>query len=162
MKELLQQYAAYNAWANQKIIDCISNLPDEVIHREINSSFTSVYKTLLHSWYAEDIWLQRIKLTEQPDGAANNFTGTYTQLAKLYMDQSNKIHTWVSNATETQVQHVFAYLKNKEQFKQPVWQVLVHVFNHGTYHRGQLITMLRQLDAAHIPNTDFLAFSRKK
>ena len=39
----------------------------------------------------------------------------------------------------------------KEQFKQPVCDVLLHVFNHGTYHRGQLVTMLRQLGASNIP-----------
>jgi uncharacterized damage-inducible protein DinB len=36
------------------------------------------------------------------------------------------------------------------------------VFNHATYHRGQLVTMLRQIGAEKIPATDFAAFVRLK
>lgn len=162
MKELLQQYASYNAWANQQLIASIGNLPEAAVEQELVSSFPSIRKTLQHIWFAEDIWLQRIRLAEQPESMANNFEGPYNELAKKIIDQSNAIAAWVNQATEPQLQHVFAYLKNKEQFKQPVWQVLMHVFNHGTYHRGQLITMLRQLNAPSVPNTDFLTYARKK
>ena len=44
------------------------------------------------------------------------------------------------------IEHVFQYYNSKkEHFKSPVYQMLMHVFNHGTYHRGQLVNMLRQL-----------------
>jgi uncharacterized damage-inducible protein DinB len=51
---------------------------------------------------------------------------------------------------------------DKAQFKQPTWQMLLHVFNHGTYHRGQLVNMLRQLGVSRIPATDFALWSRGK
>jgi len=47
-------------------------------------------------------------------------------------------------------------------YKQPVCQMILHVFNHGTYHRGQLVNMLRQLGIEKIPQTDFIVWSRKK
>ncbi len=57
----------------------------------------------------------------------------------------------------------FDYENSKgEQFKQPIFQMLLHVFNHGTYHRGQLVTMLRQLGVENIPATDFIVWSREK
>jgi uncharacterized damage-inducible protein DinB len=69
---------------------------------------------------------------------------------------------WISNAQEHMFQHEFIYLNSKkEQFKQPVYQVLVHIFNHGTYHRGQLVTMLRQLGVEKIPQTDYIVWTRK-
>ncbi|MGZ3851281.1 MAG: DinB family protein [Flavisolibacter sp.] len=40
--------------------------------------------------------------------------------------------------------------------------MLLHAFNHGTYHRGQLVNMLRQLGVDKIPGTDFIAWSRRK
>jgi uncharacterized damage-inducible protein DinB len=59
--------------------------------------------------------------------------------------------------------HVFQYYNSKrEYFKQPIFQMLLHVFNHGTYHRGQLVNMLRQLAVEKIPQTDFIVFSRTK
>jgi uncharacterized damage-inducible protein DinB len=163
MKELLEQYAAYNVWANQKLTDCIGNLTDDQINREITSSFSSIYKTLLHMWFAEDIWYQRLQLTEQPVSAVDQFTGNFSELVKRSHQQSVQLADWVQAATEAQLQHVFAYHNlKKEHFKNPVYQTLLHVFNHGAYHRGQLVTMLRQLNVSKIPPTDFTVFIRKK
>ena len=163
MKQLLQQYATYNIWANQKLFDCINNLSDDQVNREITSSFTSVYKTVLHMWFAEDIWWQRLKLVEQIDLSTEKFDGSFAEMLKRYSQQSAEWVEWVNNATEVQLTHVFAYQNTKrEQFKQPVQEVLLHLFNHGTYHRGQLVTMIRQLGVEKIPPTDFIVFSRKK
>jgi uncharacterized damage-inducible protein DinB len=163
MKPLLQQYAAYNVWANQRLFDCINNLSDDQINREIASSFSSIHKTVLHMWFAEDIWWQRLKLAEQPVSNADLFTGSFSELQQQCNRQSGEWATWVAEATEVQLTHVFAYQNSKkEQFKQPVYEMLLHVFNHGTYHRGQLVTMLRQLGVAKIPPTDFIVFARKK
>jgi len=49
-----------------------------------------------------------------------------------------------------------------EHFKQPIYKMLLHVFNHGTYHRGQIVNMLRQLGIEKIPQTDFIVWSRKR
>ena len=134
MKELLQQYAAYNVWATQKLTDCISNLTDDQINREITSSFSSIYKTLSHMWFAEDIWYQRLKLVEQPVSNVDAFTGDFYELIKKSHEQSTKLADWVNAATETQLQHVFAYHNlKKEHFKNPVFQTLLHVFNHGSF-----------------------------
>ncbi|MGB4843524.1 MAG: DinB family protein [Ferruginibacter sp.] len=163
MKEVLKQYAAYTIWANQKIFDCMSNLSDEQINQEITSSFPSLSKTILHMWNAEAIWWQRLKLEEKIIVPGDNFTGSFTELIKQVNQQSIIWKEWVDNATETQLQHVFFYRNTKrEEFKQPVYELLLHIMNHGTYHRGQLVTMLRQLGVDKIPSTDFTTFCRKK
>ncbi|MEJ7912972.1 MAG: DinB family protein, partial [Chitinophagaceae bacterium] len=78
-------------------------------------------------------------------------------------NQSNQWHNWLLAAHEYQLDHEFIYRNSKkEQFKQPVYQVLQHLFNHGTYHRGQLVNMLRQLKVDKIPPTDFIVWSHKK
>jgi uncharacterized damage-inducible protein DinB len=163
MKPLLQQYAAYNVWANQKIFDCISKLSDEQINKEIASSFPSIYKTVLHMWVAEDVWWQRLKLTEHIVIAAESFSGPFSELVQKLAQQSAEWLQWVNGATETQLSHVFAYQNTKKElFKQPVYEMVLHLFNHGTYHRGQLVTMLRQLGIDKIPSTDFTSFCRRK
>ena len=163
MKALLTQYATYNVWANQKIIDCIKNLPDEKINREIISSFPSIYKTIIHMWDAENIWWQRLKLSENVERPSESFTGNFGELVKAYIAQSKQWEEWVGGAKDVQLNHVFAYQNTKkEQFKQPVYEMLTHLFNHSTYHRGQLIMFLRQLKVDKIPPTDFIVFCRKK
>lgn len=76
--------------------------------------------------------------------------------------QSAEWANWVSAATEAALAHEFIYRNNKrEQFKQPVADVLIHLFNHQSYHRGQIVTMLRQLGATQIPALDYIVFTRK-
>ena len=162
MKELLQQYAAYNIWATGLLVDRINKLPDEITGKEIISSFPSLYKTLQHMWLAEEVWWQRLKLTEKIVLQSEKFTGIFNEMTNALTKQSQQFKDWIDNATENQLVHVFAFIRNKEQIKMPVYQMLQHVFNHATYHRGQLVTMLNQLGADKIPSTDFSTFSRGK
>ncbi|HMU10389.1 MAG TPA: DinB family protein [Ferruginibacter sp.] len=162
MKDLLQQYAAYNTWATRLLIERISKLSDEEINREIVSSFPSLYKTVQHMWLAEEVWWKRLKLTENIILESAQFTGPFNEMANALAKQSQQFKEWVDAATEHQLAHVFAYIRNKEQLKMPVYQMLHHVFNHASYHRGQLVTMLNQLGADKIPATDFAAFCRGK
>ena len=75
MKELLQQFAAYNIWANQKILEVIHTLPEEKQKQELPSSFKSLYVTVLHMWNAESIWWQRMKLQERIISPFETFKG---------------------------------------------------------------------------------------
>lgn len=163
MKELLKQMSTYNIWANQKIIDVILSLNEEKQMAEVPSSFNSIHKTLLHMWDAESVWWQRMKLHERFVRPSDNFKGTTRDVVNGLMSQSKLWEGWVSNVSELMLEHVFEYRNDKkEQIKMPIWQMLTHVFNHDTYHRGQLINMLRQLGVEKIPPTDFSVWSRKK
>jgi len=163
MKKILVTYASYNLWANKLYVDCINNLEDEQIHQVINSSFFSVYKTLLHLWDVETIWWQRLKLVENAEWPGTKFKGSVMELGNNLLLQSKQWKEWVDLATEAALDHEFIYKNSKkDQFKQPVYEALHHLFNHQTHHRGQLSTMLRQVGVDKIPNTDLIAFSRKK
>ena len=163
MKEQLKQFAAYNVWASQKLMEVILALPEEKQVAEVTSSFNSLYKTVLHMWDAESAWWQRMKMHERLIIPSENFNGKMTDVSNGLLQQSKQWEEWVNNASELSIDHVFQYYNSKkEHFKQPVWQMLLHVFNHGTYHRGQLVTMLRQLGVEKLPQTDFIVWSRKK
>lgn len=161
MKDILKQMASYNIWANQKLIDLIVILPEEKQIAEVPSSFNSLHKTLQHMWDSESIWWQRLKLHERIIAPSENFRGSLKDVANGLLQQNQQWQEWVTAASEISLDHVFAYQNSKkEQFKQPVFQMLVHVFNHGTYHRGQLVNILRQLGVEKIPQTDFIVWSR--
>jgi len=163
MKILLSQFSAYHLWANQLLIERIEKLPSEVQMQNVASSFTSLHETLLHMWNAEAIWWQRMKLLEQISIPGDGFHGTTGDAIKGLMQQSKQWHEWIMGAHEHMFDHEFIYQNSKkESFKQPIYQMLLHVFNHGTYHRGQLVTILRQLEVGSIPQTDFIVWSRKK
>ena len=163
MKELLQQLAAYNIWANNLLMGVIENLPGELIEKEVPSSFSSLKKTILHMWNAETVWWQRMKLQERIIGPADNFNGDLKDILSGLKTQNSHWYEWVTKAQEHHLQYVFQYQNFKgEQFKQPIFQMLLHLFNHGTYHRGQIVNILRQLGVEKIPQTDFIVWSRRK
>ncbi len=163
MKELLKQYAAYNVWASQRIIDLMLTLSEDKHLQEVPSSFKSLLRTVLHMLDAESIWWQRMKLQERIVVPSEGFTGNMQDACSALLHQSKQWEEWVSNASELSVDHVFQYQNAKREFfKMPIYQMLHHVFNHGTYHRGQLINMLRQLGIEKIPQTDFAFWTRSK
>lgn len=163
MKELLKQMSTFNIWAHQLLLQTISSLNEEQQQQEVPSSFSSLYRTVLHIWDAESIWWQRLKLQERILVPSREFKGSFQELSSALISQSRQWEEWVHNASELQLEHVFQYTSlDKVQFKQPTWQMILHVFNHGTYHRGQLVNMLRQLGQTRIPDTDFIIWSRTK
>jgi uncharacterized damage-inducible protein DinB len=163
VKALLQQYASYHVWANQTLTDSILKLPEEVQVKEVKSSFNSLYKTLLHMWDAENIWWQRLKMHDIIHPPSAHFKGNTRDLVNGMLHQNRLWESWIQNAQLAALEHVFHYQNSKkEKFRQPTFEMLMHLFNHGTYHRGQLVTMLRALEITEIPGTDFILWTRRK
>jgi len=163
MKELLLQMAKYNLWANKRIIDVMLKLDDEKLDKEIENSFPSLRATAYHIWGAEFLWLQRLQLTEQPVYMPYIFKGTFEEACNAWQQTSQVLIDFIERQyNDKALEHVFQYYNmEKQSFKNAVYEALQHVFNHSTYHRGQLVTMLRQVGVEKIPATDFTAFLRK-
>ena len=114
-------------------------------------------------WQAEDIWWQRLKLVENIIALSETFTGSFDEATAGLAKQSQLWKEWVDNASDNQITHVFAFVRNKEQYKMQVNDMLLHLFNHATFHRGQLVTLLRQAgETDKIPSTDFSTYTRSK
>lgn len=163
MKQLLKQYAAYNLWANKIILDKSAQLSKEILCQETDSSFGSIYKSFVHLMDVESIWWQRLKLQEHVQLPEKDTDENFNELLKKLLALSKQWNDWVNDANEKNLTHVFGYQNTKKEFfKQPVYEMLLHLFNHQTFHRGQIITLLRQNGIDKIPATDFIIFSRKK
>jgi uncharacterized damage-inducible protein DinB len=114
-------------------------------------------------WDAESAWWQRMKLYEKINYPSDHFKGEMKDAVNELLDQNKQWEEWITGASERAIEHVFHYQNKKgSQFKQPIYQMVLHVFNHGTYHRGQLVNMLRQLGIDKIPQTDFIIWARGK
>ncbi len=163
MKETLLLFANYNAWANKLIIEPMLNLQDEDIDKEIISSFPTIRKTVYHTWAAELIWLERLLLTEQPVWIEDVFKGSFAEACADWQKASAALAAFVARQYDDRaLDHVFQYYdRAKKSHKSRVCDVLMHAFNHSTSHRGQLITMLRQVGVTKIPQTDLIAYVRK-
>lgn len=155
-KLILDRLAGYNLWANTRSVERLQREPDEVLDRDVASSFPSLLSTLLHMRDAENAWMHRLEgITPVPWPAEEDRSiGTvlkYTQ----------RLHDLVLARNEGWLLDTVTYhdLRGNEH-EQGRWEMLIHCFNHGTQHRGQLITMMRTLGLAEIPANDLIVYQR--
>lgn len=152
----------YNRWANSRVLDAVSKLNPEQFTRDLENSFRSVRETLVHILAAEWIWLERWNGTS-PKGmlGAAELSDVETIRQRWDKVESDR-REFIRKLTPERLEAVVNYANVRGQaFAYPLWQMLVHVVNHSTYHRGQLTTLLRQVGAKPV-GTDLLAFYDSK
>ena len=152
----------YNAWADRRSLDAASALTKEQFTKPMGSSFSSVRDTLAHICGAEWVWLERFQgrspaslpdVAQYPDAAS---------LREYWTELEGRLLNFVGNLTQEDLNRVLEYKTLKYGvYRNPLWQSMQHLVNHGTYHRGQVTTMLRQLGAQPIP-TDLMHFYRER
>ena len=162
MKNLLLQYAEYNLWANKRIADILNELPENILNQPFPSSFKSILKTVQQLCFAENLWYKRIKISRIENIPAISLDTTIQQLNYSWLNCSQLWIDLIKYCNENELQKNLDYTSLKgEKFCQPLWQLLQHLFNHQTYHRGQLITLFHLAGISGLPATDFIVFTRQ-
>lgn len=157
--------ASYNLWANTRMTDFISaNISDEQASKEIISSFPSVKKTVYHIWDAEDIWIERLRGNSLKEFSSPHYKGSFADGMKSFLQNSTAILEFLKAKEENYFISTCAYMHTSGiPYEQRLTDILTHLFNHNSFHRGQLITMFRQLGfTTGIPATDFIEYTREK
>ena len=152
----------YNAWANRRMLDACDALGSEQFTRDLGSSFRSVRDTLPHIMGAEWLWLERWR-GRSPTGlpAADKFPDLVS-LRVHWADVERDLLQFVAGLAAADLVRQLEYRTTEgKQYSQPLWQMLQHLVNHGTYHRGQVTMMLRQLAVKPIA-TDLIVFYRER
>lgn len=161
-KAYFLELANYNIWANNIFCDWFNNISDEQWNREVTSSFNSIQATALHIAGAEHIWLQRMNKEENQVWLPSAFTGSKDEHIELWKKTSSGLKSFVECFEENNLQKNLDFKRlNGDAYSMPYYELLAHVFNHSTYHRGQLVTMLRQVGFTDVGATDMLLFFGK-
>lgn len=148
----------YNRWANVQVLDASSKLTEAQFTRDLSSGHRSVRDTLAHILAAEWIWHRRWNGIS-PKALFNplDFPNVGALRVK-WADVEREQTEFVTAVTDESLERVIAYVNTKgEEWEYTLCQMMQHVVNHSSYHRGQVATMLRQLGAEPAP-TDFLVF----
>jgi uncharacterized damage-inducible protein DinB len=162
MKNYFIELAQFNIWANNKFISWINQLTEEQFNQEITSSFSSIQSTCLHIAAAEKIWLDRWQLVANPEFIATNFKGSKADLITIWQQASADILFFIESLNEKDFAKNFSFSRlNGDLFHMQYSKTFAHIFNHSTFHRGQLITMLRQAKFTSIDSTDILSYYRE-
>jgi len=151
----------YNAWANHRTLEAAFALSLEQFLKSMGSSFSSVRDTLAHIYGAESLWLERFQGHSPSSLPEAKQFADIASLRSAWQELETRLLGFVQNLTQEDLQTVFEYKTlNFGVYKNPLWESLQHVVNHGTYHRGQVTTMLRQIGAKAIA-TDLMHFYRE-
>ena len=161
-KDYFIQLADYNIWANNIVHSWFEKITDEQWEQPIVSSFESINATALHIARAETIWLDRLNNSSSPVWPPADFKGSKKETMEVWKTASQNFKSFVENFDESKMQTNLIYKRiNGEAFEQPHYQIFSHVFNHSTYHRGQIVTLLRQVGFTDVSSTDMSGFFRK-
>ena len=154
----IQTLFTFNNWANHRILAAVSGLETSDFSRDLQTSYRSVHGTLVHIFWAEWLWLQRwqgespkrvFASEEFPDAAAIEAAWT-----NLECDRQ----AFLNNLSDERLKTRISYENLRGQrYEYSLAHMMQHLLNHSTYHRGQIVTLLRQLGRTP-PATDFLVF----
>jgi uncharacterized damage-inducible protein DinB len=162
MKPHFQRMAAYNRWANERLYEAAGKLSPAALAEKRSGFFPSILKTLNHILVADTIWIGRLDGTGHPGITALDQI-LHTDFAALKAARratDDRIITFVNGLAPAQLAEDLVYRNMAgEPMTTPVDQVLAHVFNHQTHHRGQAHAMLSSTDVAP-PSIDLIYFLR--
>jgi uncharacterized damage-inducible protein DinB len=154
------QLCAYHHWAEDQLMACVQPLTAAQLDKPWGGSFATGRGLLRHIVGADRIWVTRWNGTSPkaappvPDSwAGADFRAEWE---KVKAEEQRFLNT----LTDARLEESFTYVNLKgEQSTYRFADILVHVVNHGTYHRGQLAHLLRDLGVTP-PSTDYLIFRR--
>jgi uncharacterized damage-inducible protein DinB len=159
MHSLISNYSAYNTWSNQRIIAWLRTLDHELLYRDVPSSYRSIDYTLQHINRAQKYWWRFITGQETAGFDWSVFEGEVDRIMEEILEYSVKMQTDFSAFSETELQDILHLQSRWITNQRPRYEYIMHIINHGTYHRGQIVTMARVLGIQDgIPNTDFNYF----
>jgi len=158
--DTLRLHLDYSSWASQRLLKMVAGLTPEELTRDFKTSDKNVLETLVHVFAADRIWLSRIQ-GNSPAALVNPEDRQLVALQQQWPALQKQWEQWAAPLTDQDVQAKIAYRDMKgNPWEQPLWQILLHVVNHGTHHRGQVSGFLRTM--GHTPPAlDLIAFYRE-
>jgi uncharacterized damage-inducible protein DinB len=141
-----QELFSYNRWANQQVLAAVQPLSAADFVRDLKSSFPSIRDTLVHVLGAEWLWLRRWNGVSPREHPPEWKSLGYAELLVCWREHETEQAAFVDQLTESMLAQPLSYRNTRgESFQAPLEQLVRHVVNHSSYHRGQVTTMLRQL-----------------
>ncbi|TEW48489.1 DinB family protein [Psychromonas algicola] len=158
LKDHVYLMADYNQWMNQKVYEAVGAMTPEKLHQDQGAFFGSIFASLNHICVGDTLWLKRfesvlhsydayapIAALDMPETLdiflANNFIDLKDR--RVLLDEA--LLELASLLTDEELLQPISYQNSKGvASKKTLFNLLMHVFNHQTHHRGQVTTLLSQ------------------
>ncbi|MGF6950369.1 putative damage-inducible protein DinB [Neobacillus sp. B4I6] len=141
----------YHVWANGVIMDRLRELPQDIYHQDIQSGFSSVSKVLSHIFLTDYTWFDIIsgKSMNEAMATTNQLREqvemkSIKEMKEIFLDLSERYKALLDSQKDIEklivVDNPYAGL-----LETSISETVLHVVTHGSYHRGNIATMLRQM-----------------
>ena len=161
MKAHLQRFAAYNKWANARLYEAALALTEAEYRRDVGAFFKSMHGTLNHLLLTDRLWLKRLTGEgDHPNRLDAIIHEERRDLAMARADEDDRIIGYVAGLEEATLQEIHRYQNTSgKAFEDRRSDILAHLFNHHTHHRGQAHTNF-SICGRQPPPLDLLAMER--
>jgi len=164
MQSHFSKMAKYNAWANARLYGMARSLPDELYRKNVGAFFGSLHGTLNHLLLTDRLWMRRFTgIGDHPKKLNAILFEDLPSLELARKDEDNRIVKYVDGLSDNDIGKDWEYSTTSGAPQHnPLGELLAHLFNHQTHHRGQAHTILTMLGIPEPQPLDFLAMLREK
>jgi uncharacterized damage-inducible protein DinB len=158
----IRQLLDYHYWARDRMLDAVSLLDLGAFTAPRESSFSSIRDTLAHTYLAEWAWYSRWQGHSPSAFPPLDQFADVESLSAAWRETEQTVRAFVEPMSDADIARVIPYrLMSGVEAASPVWQMVQHVVNHASYHRGQVTTMLRQAGEKPAKSMDLIAYYRE-
>jgi len=152
----------FNFWANNRLMSVLEILTDEQYTKDVGSSHGGVRGTLAHILASHEMWLSRWQGNPSKTTIDAGGGPTLAGAKQFWENIRRQLTAFVNELTEDDLTKMINYTNVRgESYSTPLGQMMQHLVNHATYHRGQIVTMLRQIGVKPV-NTDMILYFRQR
>ena len=161
-KQDIQLLYKYNHWANTRILNAASNLTPEQFLTPASFPHRELRGTLTHALFAEWIWRSRL----QGESPTHHFKPedfpTFNSLRARWREEEKAMNSFIEGLTDEKLSGIIQYKTTKGVVMENIfWQVMAHLFYHGTQHRSEAVAILTELGQSP-GDIDLIVFLREQ
>jgi uncharacterized damage-inducible protein DinB len=153
LKILITKSVQYNNWVVNKYLDWLTTKSEEQLNQEVPSSFPTILKTLYHIWQTQEYWWSHI--SENNDFDFEKIFNKTDDIFNAIRDSSQKLVDYVTALSEQDLEKNIKVESPWFQCDFSKYEYIQHLIIHGTYHRGQIVTIGRNIGITDAPMTDY-------
>jgi uncharacterized damage-inducible protein DinB len=161
--EQLRTLVDYHYWARDRLLDAVERLSSEQFTKDLGNSFPSIRDTVVHLYAADWIWCTRWEGESPQSMPAPAGFPDVAAVRRAWTEHEPRVRAVLERLGEKGIGRTIEYRTTDGRPQSQIfWQMLQHVVNHGSYHRGQVTTMLRQLGQNPPKSVDMITFYRER
>lgn len=163
MKHHALQLYDYNVWANKRVFEHLKELPQDIYLKELQNVFPSISETLIHIYKADTIWLSVMSgesfdetMTLASKLSEETKAKSLIEMETMFLDLSNRYQAFFDRQEDLD-KAISCEHPSFGRLETHLFELVQHVVNHGTYHRGNITAMLRQMGHPGV-STDYVFY----